>query len=400
MSHIPEETKFMRTRTRFSVRVSVWILAAILLVTASVRSAEMNNANGAAILNERLAGQFQRLLADPVEYQRLVRTECSDFPEGDLFPFTLPALAYAHLAIAHPDRKPEFLSEAEKLITMCLPIVARRTRAPDGDLRLLENYTDHAVHLGQLNLALGRYKQAGGMDSPLLETHEAISHVLLSAAEAAQGKPLKSYPHLTWSFDTMPVLLSLKLSGVDAQRVDRVIGAHLDWIKTKGTDHRYQLPYSAGPTTLPRGCELSLRIPILAELDKEFAIFTYNAYKKHFWIDRGNIAGFAEWPGGTGNHQDMDSGPIVDGIGMSATGNSFAAARALGDSATFKRLLDQLALRDIMVAAAIFDPAAKGFLDSSLDSLGIKFNPAYYTGFLYGDAALFAVLTWPPIAGQ
>lgn len=145
------------------------------------------------------------------------------------------------------------------------------------------------------------------------------------------------------------MLVSLKLHDkkTSQTRSDAIIKRHLDWLRTKGTHPRLQLPYSrinhsaSNDHELPRGCDLSFRSCLLPHLDREYAEEMYKHYANNYWLERGVLTGFAEWPGGVQRFQDMDSGPIVMGIGLGATGLGIGATIALGDQHRLQRLVSQ-----------------------------------------------------------
>ena len=133
-----------------------------------------------------------------------------------------------------------------------------------------------------------------------------------------------------------------------------------------------------------------MRLALLAQIDRAYATKLYAKYVKHFWIDRGMMAGFAEWPGGKAGRQDVDSGPIVMGMGMSATGLGVAAARAMNDRPRLGRLAVQMANMNQLMAMAL-RPAGGGG-----EAIGgmIPYRRDCLTGFLFGDACLFYAVTW------
>jgi hypothetical protein len=53
----------------------------------------------------------------------------------------------------------------------------------------------------------------------------------------------------------------------------------------------------------------------------------------------GPATGVREWPAGEEHPADIDSGPIVAGMGAAATGFGIGASRAIGDDATHRALL-------------------------------------------------------------
>jgi hypothetical protein len=133
-----------------------------------------------------------------------------------------------------------------------------------------------------------------------------------------------------------------------------------------------------------------MRVALLALIDRPAAKELYQAYVKHFWIEREVVAGFAEWPGGRAGRQDIDSGPVLMGVGMSASGMGIAAAAAMDDRPRQRRLCEQLAGLQQLLPLTL-KPDATG----RPSFLGvIPYRREYVTGFLMGDACLFYAVTW------
>jgi hypothetical protein len=347
-----------------------------------------------------LLAEFEGLLARPKQYAAKVAAECRRLPEGDLFPYVLPAMAYTNLAVADPKRhQGRALRRVPQLIDAAIRPVVRRVRPPAGDLLKLRRFNRHAVYLGNLNLALGCHRLIGG-DDRYERLHAHLSKLQRDALAARGGRPLESYPDLTWTFDTIPCLVSLRLRDVHTGRTDadELIRRHLAWSVRRATDPQLGLPYSQMPggrrrrPVSPRGCELSLRIALLAQLDTAHAAALYRHYVRWFWVDAGALAGFAEWPAGRAGGQDLDSGPILLGIGGTATSFGIATTRAMGDVARCHRLARQMPrVKPLLSAMIRAHPKQRRAL-----TLGGLIDPAgpYYSGFLFGDACLFYAVTY------
>ena len=80
-----------------------------------------------------------------------------------------------------------------------------------------------------------------------------------------------------------------------------------------------------------RGCGNSGILLFAPELDPVIAGAWYRAHETHFWKDTGWIAGFAETPHGTSqDFMDVDSGPVLWGIGSAASAFGIGAAKSAG----------------------------------------------------------------------
>ena len=262
----------------------------------------------------------------------------------------------------------------------------RHGKKVGGDVATLDSYRGHGTWLGSVGVALGGYHLLGG--TQFVAERERIADVLTTALAAKDGAPISSYPFLTWSYDTTPALLAVHLDDrfTGQQRSGALLDAHLAWLAANG-DPELGLPYSrqSPNTEPPRGCDLSLRIAFLAQMDRDVAMDLYAKYTEHFWVDNG-MAGFREFPPGVDGPQDIDSGPLLGEIGLAATGNGIAAVRAAGDDARHDRLRFQLTGVPLMVLTAN---------GQRLPAMGgARISTEYRTGFLYGDAALLNAAAW------
>ena len=296
----------LKSAMSISGRVGLAALGLAASVVVNVSAAERatrpsgqahTGAEAAARVAERLRNRFDRLLADPEGYAAKVRRECREFPEGDLFPFVFPVFAYTDLAVADASNRPLALKQIPNLIDMAVASVTRRVRPPGGRLENLRSFNRHATYLGQLNVALGCYSLVGG-DRRYEKIHRAVSDVLHRALVRRSGRPLESLPTLTWPFDTIPCLLSLKLYDrhTSKARSGPIIARHLEWVRTRATDKAMGLPYSRANIRTgrslapPRGCDLSLRICFLANVDRDEGARLYRNYVKSFF---GRIEGLS-----------------------------------------------------------------------------------------------------------
>lgn len=351
----------------------------------------------------RLRHQFDRYLVDTADYRERVMAECRAFPEGDLFPYVFPVCGYANIAIANPTQSAHAREQILKLINLAIPSVTQLVKPPSGALDKLVNYQDHAVYLGQLNIALGYYRLIGG-DDRFEPIHERVTHTLHDALVATDYKPLWSYPHASWPFDTVPCLLSLKLRDhcQGTNQYGHAIEQHLQWVRKNATDPQTGLPYSqldsmgAADHELPRGCDISLRLMLMPYLDAQYADVLYQNYISKYWRRLGPCGGFSEWPRGIDKFSDMDSGPIFLGIGMAATGFGVGSASAMGDVRRERLFSAELRLARASVLVATNVTRIMNIFTKNFSPSGVNFSPEYFTGFLFGDVCLFHAASWHP----
>ena len=351
---------------------------------------------------ERLLSDFDARLSNPDQYRDFVFKECGTFPEGTIYGFAIPAFAYANMAFANPRMKLRARKQMETLIDLAIPVVVHKVRPPQRDLTQLTTYQNEATYLGTLYLMLAHYAKIGG-DSRYEALHTHLANLFYQALVESQGESLHSYPEYTWHFDTLFVLTALDLDDLRTgnHRARVLIDKHLQWKARNATHVGTGLPVAV-PQSLPRGCDLSLQIALLSQLAPDTATVLYGHYVHAHWIDNGLLAGFSEWPigirpaGPLGG--DVDSGPVIMGIGLTGTGFAFATTRAMKDSVRYQRLVSELQMVTPLIQAL-----ANTTTDNEMKKWFSEYaplKPSYFTGFLYGDAMMFYALTWTPYRGN
>ncbi|MCF6174652.1 MAG: hypothetical protein L3J71_02675 [Victivallaceae bacterium] len=347
-----------------------------------------------AVATDHLLKEFDRWLEHPKRYKIIALKECKGFPEGKLYPFTIPALAYTNLALSGKIKQEHAARQIRKLLDAVIPIVAEFIHAPGGDIMQMKSYSRHGTFLSTLNLALANYALVS-KDGRYKKLHNHIPQLLLNALKSKKGAYIDSYPTYTWYFDTIMALLSLSLWEHETKQsvTSALLNAHLAWRNKNIVFKTTGLP-RAFPESNSRGCDISMQICLFANLRPAEAQKLYDNYVKAHWIELPYAAGFSEWPKGakTPSGGDIDSGPIFFGIGSTASGVGIGAAIAVNDQVRLKRLAQQL----YIVSPLIHTIIASGKNSPLLAWFGrnIPLNKEYLTGFLYGDAVLFYAVTW------
>jgi hypothetical protein len=320
------------------------------------------------------------LVAHGARYDAALASSRELLPEGDLLPLTLTAAAYARLVRRGEMELEQVLVPLSDALERAIHAAARRLDV-DG-LGALDDVRGHGTHLGNLLYALAQWDAIGGGSRyRALSTH--LSEMLVRALDERQGAPIDSYPGERWPIDTVVTLSALRTLG--HPRAEELLRAHREWTEESGTDRGTGLPYARVDTRTPmppRGSDLSWRIALISELDREWAAELYERYVARFWLARGGRTGFGEWADGRGG-ADVDSGPIVSGIGATASAFGLATCRTMEDGESRDRLASQLSEgRD---AVEMAHGAVLG---------GLPIDARHVTGSLMGDAVLLYALSW------
>lgn len=282
----------------------------------------------------------------------------------DSTPKSFRIIALSHVAdgcVGQAKAKPGTEAEARKCVEQVLAVAKKLGRNDDG------------LFLSHLNLIYGALDQLG----PCAEAaeHERLSRELAARSVRDPLFHAASYASVSyrWPADQAVTLASLG-------RFDAAHGAHLldaplaGWktVMAKHLDAKTGLPESeltgTGPGAKhPRGCAQSYLTRYLAEVDAPLAATWWGAYRTHFLVRVGPVVGFREWPPGVERKSDVDSGPIVFGVGAAASAFALAAAKAQGDVVLAAQLS---ANKTAVMATGVGGEAAKTVLAEAISFQG------------------------------
>ena len=348
-----------------------------------VREPTVMRARVESVLGESFAERLDRMTTSPQSLDLALSLEQERLADGPLFLLVLPLYACANLVLSETVYRAEALPRMRVLLDALLSETVARVGVED--LTRLDQLHDQGTWLGQVALALGVWRLVGG-DARDARLHAHLVELITRALRESDGAPLRSYPNLRWSFDTVPALVALRVWDVVNRRDTHreVIARALAW-QDGHVDASTGLPGSrmelAGDTftDVPRGSDLALRIALLGQLDPARARSMYARFVAHFGRTVWGVPAFAEWPDGMVRDADRDSGEIVMGVGTAATGFGLAAARAVGDDFRADALREALRrLPSLRARAGLREGGGDGSVTRSLA----------------GDVAMFWALTW------
>ncbi len=291
----------------------------------------------------------------------------------------MAALGFGHVALTEPANR-EALGQMDAALDRALEPAARAfdTQAWGQDaFESLEGDGGHAALLGYLNLALAlRERLAPG--SPHGELSRAISRALGRRLEHAPGMMLETYPGEIYPVDNTAVIASIALS--NGQRARPLVRRFVRELRARAIDPEtgllaQSLDQQRQPLDAPRGSGTALAVYFTSFADIALSRDLYRALTREL---ADSVLGFGvlrEYPRGQLGMGDIDSGPLVFGYSISATGFALAGARIHGDSATFERLYRTFHL-----------------MGAPLSRRG---SLSFVSGGALGNAIVFAMLTAP-----
>ena len=286
-----------------------------------------------------------------------------------------PAAAAPHLARAHDC--------AEKILAPAVRAFDRASWGGKDPLDALGTAQDHAAYLGYLNVLLGFERLLDPQNSHAALNDRVAAH-LAARMEATPGLLLESYPGERYPVDNCAAIAGIALhqraTGADhrallARWSERCRGR---WIDPKsGVLFQAWSAEEDQPCDAPRGSGTALGLYFLSFADPALSRDLYAALARSLGDGLLGFGAFREYPPGRKEGRgDIDSGPVVFGLGLSATGFGLAGARMYGDRDRFARLYSSAALAGAAVER-----------DGRFE---------FTTGGPLGNAILFAMLTALP----
>jgi hypothetical protein len=266
--------------------------------------------------------------------------------EWTLGTYQMAALGLAQIVVAHPELKDELVPSIEASIERLLAPETTAFGAEAWHARALDDLASDRGHayLGYVNLALGMLRIVAPHNR-FVGLHDRITDALVRRISLAPKGLIETYPGEAYPADVASVIGSIGLhdrgAGSDHHAL---LAAWAETFRARWIDPQSGMIFQAGDpaTGLPRGparaSHTALAVYALSFALPDLSRDLFAALQR---TQRASFVGFGaireDAPGKSGS-SDIDSGPVVLGVGVSATGFALAGARIHGDRALYTEL--------------------------------------------------------------
>ena len=219
------------------------------------------------------------------------------------------------------------------------------------DIYSIESLGKYGYYLEHLNIILGAYNAIYLGDEKIIHLNKKISLHLLrnSMSYSNYHADLLPYVRMKWSADQAAIIYSLWLydRNFNTNISEELAG---NWFKymdncmtCKHTGlYNTEVLNTRKYSKHPRGCSLSYMIHYMGKFAPYKARNLWRRYKRFMFVDNVELSGFREYLPAYKGNWNPDSGPIIRGVGIAATGLGLNAASTVGDFTIFCKIKAKL----------------------------------------------------------
>lgn len=252
------------------------------------------------------------------------------------------AEALTNLAIRTPGNLPEYQRLLKEAVHRAIHPKVNPYRKK---IETVKHFGKYGYYLEHLNITLGAYQRV--VDDQYKDLNKRISLHLMKNTLSYTNYHADLLPHvkMKWSADQAAILYSLWLydqnNGTDIS--SKLIQQWLTYMDTKGTHKKTGLYKTEVLGTRkyshqPRGCSISYLCHYMGKFAFEPARRQWELYKQYMMTTVMGKVGFREYLPDYEGNWSPDSGPIIAGVGIAATGLALNAASTIGDGETYRAL--------------------------------------------------------------
>ncbi len=305
---------------------------------------------GAAELWEN--GDAQVALAHHVAATAAAGVDSTDFHTGSarfdgewaFGSYLMTTLGLGQVVLLHPELRTELLPamthSVERLIAPETNAFGTESWGNVGLSTLREGH-GHG-YLGYANLALSMLRLVDP-ETPHAALNDELTEAMASRLAAAPHALFETYPGEAYAPDMSMVAGSVALHDCATGRAERTFFPAWKRAFERYIDPASGLLYQAAeaqtgrPLDAPRGSGAAIAAYALSFVDRGLSARLYGGVRSHAVQPLG-FGMMHEYAPGQAGRGDIDSGPVLFGVGVSATGFALAGARLHGDREQFTAL--------------------------------------------------------------
>jgi hypothetical protein len=297
-----------------------------------------------------LAARHLQLWMEPGLRKRELQKMRGSNAEWDFMGRSFLVWSLANMGLRDPSHQTQYLSVIDQIIEETLKLEQQ-----EGQFFFLMPYAKGRPYLaqpvrslfidGEIALMLAARRTLASR--PDYET--LLNERLNVIVERMQRNPVlavESYPDECWMFDHVVALAAIRIADhLDGANHGPLFKAWLDTAKTHFIHRQSGLLISSFTTTGapldgPEGSTIWMVAHCLQMIDESFAHDQYQRARHELGRTLLGFSFAQEWPASWKGGTDIDSGPIVPGLNISAgsSGMAFIGATAFGDDPFFQSL--------------------------------------------------------------
>ena len=213
------------------------------------------------------------------------------------------------------------------------------------EIEKVESLGGFGYYLEHLNIVLGYYRLLSDDKYEALNTR--ITEHLVKLTNDSKNYHAKLIPwiRMKWAADQAAIIYSVWLydQNYGTRYHEELAQNWVGILKRKFTDpdtglFQTEVERVKRYSRQPRGCSLSYLVYYMSFFNRDEALNQWKLYKKYMHFSCGPIKGFREYLKGYKGGWNPDSGPILFGMGIAATGLALKTAAAIGDGKTYEEL--------------------------------------------------------------
>ncbi len=267
------------------------------------------------------------------------------FPEGDFFTHALYGLSWVQVG-RHPTTPAVLQATAQAEARWAATYLASSAGRAPFTAGLDPSYgVFYAGWSLWLRGGILQLTAPAARDAATVTAYEADCAALAAAFDRSPTPFLAAYPGQAWPVDSTVAIAALRLhDAVSAPRYSATVArwraaaqAHRD--PATGLLPQRVDPTDGRPLDTPRASSSSMIVRFLDEIDPAWGAEYYAAFRRQFVTTVIGLPGVREYAPGDGRAGDVDSGPLIAGVSLSAGAVTLGAALAHGDSALADPLL-------------------------------------------------------------